>query len=536
MVSSTVKTDNAKSNYDFVVIGAGTAGCVVANRLSENPDVKVLVLEAGGGPDDIPDAVWTPSLWYTLLGSNIDWGYQSVPQPGLNGRVTNEPRGKLIGGSSNLYLMMHIRGHKSDFDNWAYNGAVGWSFEEVLPYFKKLEDREDKTSDLVSRGGPLHVNNAKLHDPNPTSKAFIDACLALGYPYTEDFDGPNMEGAGWHHVDIKDGKRHSMAAAYLIPAMSRSNVTVNTKAQVTRLLFEGKKCIGVEYIKDNQTQTVYIDREVIVCGGAIESPKILMLSGIGNPTHLREQMIPVVADVPGVGENFHNHVLTGVIYECSKPVPPGNQNLSESALFCKSEPGWVGPDLQLGLVHVPFNIIVGQGHPNSVSILPGVVRPLSRGWIRLASNNPLDKPLINPNYLGVDADTQRLIKAVKLSREIFATEPLAGWCKEELMPGPEVQTEAELEAFVRNTADSYHHQAGSCKMGLDSMAVVDPQLRVYGVEGVRVADASVMPFVQSGNCHTAIAMIGEKVSDMIKETHGLSPFIVNSQKLEASRS
>ncbi len=520
MVSMGVQGD-VESNYDFVVVGAGSAGCVVANRISENPNVKVLVIEAGGGPNKIPQAVWNPSIWYTLLGSEIDWGYQSVPQPGLNGRVTYEPRGKLVGGSSNLYIMMHIRGHKSDYDNWAYNGAIGWSFEDVLPYFKKSEDQEDKTSDLVGQGGAIHVDNAKLHDPNPTSKAFIDSCLALGYPYTDDFNGPDMEGVGWHHVDIKDGKRHSTAAAYLIPAMSRSNVTVSPNSQVKRLLFEGKKCIGVEYIQDGETKNVYTNHEVIVCAGAIESPKILMLSGIGNSAQLKEHGIPVVADIPGVGENFHNHVLTGVIYECSQPVPPGNQNLSESALFCKSEPGWVGSDLQIGFVHVPFNIIVGQGHPNSVSILPGVVRPLSRGWIRLASDNPLDKPLVNPNYLAVDSDAKRLVNAVKIARDIFATEPLAGWCKQELMPGPDVKTDAELENFVRNSADSYHHQAGSCKMGLDDMAVVDPQLRVHGVEGVRVADASVMPFVQSGNCHAGIVMIGEKVSDLIKKAHSL---------------
>jgi choline dehydrogenase len=529
MVSSKVK----RAKYDFVVIGAGSAGCVVANRLSENPDVSVLVLEAGGGKEQISQAVENPSLWYTLLGSDIDWKYQSVPQPGLKGRVTNEPRGKLIGGSSNLYLMMHIRGHRADFDNWAYQGAVGWSFADMLPYFKKLEDREDKTSNLLSQGGPLRVSNAKLHDPNPTSKAFIDACLALGYPYIEDFDGPDMEGVGWHHVDIKDGKRHSAAAAYLIPAMSRANLAVSKDSQVTRLLFEGKKCIGVEYLREGEIQTVYIDREVIVCGGAIESPKILMLSGIGNPVHLKEHDISVIAELPGVGENFHNHVLTGIIYECSQTVPPGKQNLSESALFCQSNPGWVGPDLQLGFVHVPFNIVIGQGHPNSVSILPGVVRPLSRGWIRLASDNPLDKPLINPNYLAVDADTQRLIQAVKIGREIFATQPLAGWCREELMPGKAVQSDTELEDFVRQSGDSYHHQAGSCKMGSDDMAVVDPQLRVYGVEGLRVADASVMPFVPSGNCHTAILAIAEKVSDIIKNAYGLedSPSIIKLKSI-----
>lgn len=507
------------STYDFIIVGTGSAGSVLANRLSENPAMRVLALEAGGS--DIPANVHNPSLWYTLMRSSVDWDYTSVPQPGLDGRVTHEPRGKIPGGSSNLYIMMHIRGHQSDYDNWAYNGCPGWAYQDILPYFQKLENQEDDTSPWAGKGGPLSVQNARLHEPNPTSAAFIEACRELGYPPTDDFNGPNMEGTGWHHVNIKDGKRHSTADAYLNPSLGRPNLTLSTGSQATRLLFDGKRCIGVEYSQNGEIKTATADREVIVCSGAIESPKLLLLSGIGNPAQLKEFGIPVVADVPGVGENFHNHILAGVINEASQPVPAPHQNLSESALFCKSDPGWVGPDLQIAFVHVPFNIIVGQGHPNSVSILPGVVRPLSRGWIRLASKNPLEKPLVNPNYLGVASDLERLVQGVKIGRKIFGTRAFSSWMKQELMPGPDVQTDEELRAFVRQTADSYHHQVGSCKMGLDSMAVVDPQLRVHGIEGLRVADASVMPFVPSGNCHTGILMIGEKVSDLIKNTYGL---------------
>ncbi len=507
------------NTYDFIIVGAGSAGSVLANRLSENPDIKVLVIEAGGS--EISQSVENPSVWYTLLGSDIDWKYQSIPQPALNGRQTNEPRGKIIGGSSQLYLMMHIRGHPSDFDNWAYSGCPGWAYKDILPYFKKLEDQEDDTSDLVGKGGPLRVANAKLHNPNPTSQAFIDACLELGFPYTEDFNGPNMEGVGWHHVNIKDGKRHSTAVAYLLPAVERQNVTLSTNSQTSRLLFEGKRCVGVEYSINGDIKTARAKHEIIVCEGALESPKLLMNSGIGNPAHLKEFGIHVIVDLPGVGENFHNHVLTGVIYEAKNPVPPGNQNLSEAALFYKSDPGWVGPDLQLGFVHVPFDIIIGQGTPNSISILPGLERPLSRGWIRLASNNPLDKPLINPNYLAVQSDLDRMVQATKLARDIFQTKAFSGWVDKELLPGPDTKSDDDMRAFVRQRADSYHHQVGSCKMGLDEMAVVDPQLRVYGVEGLRVADASVIPFVTSGNCHTAILMIAEKVSDLIKTAHDL---------------
>ncbi len=508
------------SEYNFIVVGAGAGGAAVANRLSENPNSQVLLLEAGGPA--IPDNVRVPYLWYTLFGSPIDWAYSSTPQPGLNNRQTYEPRGKIPGGSSNLYIMMHIRGHRSDYDNWAYNGAPGWAYDDVIPYFQKSEDQEDFTNPTAGHGGAISVINAKDHNPNPTSRAFIDACLELGFPYTEDFNGPNMEGTGWHHINIKDGKRHGANEAYIEPIAGRKNFTLSTNSYATRLLFEGNRCVGVEYVQDGQVKTARATGEVIVAGGALESPKLLMLSGIGPADHLKEVGVGVKVNLPGVGQNFHNHVLTGVIRECKQQVPPPNLNISESALFLKSEPGWVGPDLQIAFVHVPFDIIVGQGHPNSISILPGVVRPLSRGWIKLASSNPTDKPLVNPNYLGAASDRERLVQAVKLSRDIFASRAFSDWVGNELLPGPEYKTDADLNEFVTKRADSYHHQSGSCKMGLDEMAVVDPQLRVYGVEGLRVADASVFPVVPSGNCHAGILMIGEKCADMIKKDHGLS--------------
>jgi choline dehydrogenase len=508
--------------YDFIVVGIGSAGCVLANRLSENPKIKVLLLEAGPSqiPPEIENHIEIPALWPTLLGSAVDWGYRSVPQPGLSGRVTYEPRGKLPGGSSNLYVLMHIRGHPSDYDGWAAQGCAGWDYQSVLPYFQKLEDQEDNTGPWIGKGGPMPLLNAGLHHPNPTSAAFIEACRELSYPYTADFNGPQMEGAGWHHVNIRDGKRCSAREAYLFPALARPNVTLSSNSQATRLLFEGQRCVGVEYNQDGTLKTVRAEHETIVCAGALESPKLLLLSGIGNPVHLAEFNIPVVAALPGVGENFHNHVLTGVIQGTSKPVPPGNLNLSECALFYKSDPAQSGPDVQIAFVHVPFDIIVGQNHPNAVSILPGVVRPTSRGWIRLASGNPLDKPLVNPNYLATEADLQRLVDAVKLARTIFATKAFSAWAAAELLPGPAVATDEQVREFVRQRADSYHHQVGSCKMGREDMAVVDPHLRVRGLERLRVADASVMPVVPSGNCNAGILMIAEKCADLLKASYG----------------
>jgi choline dehydrogenase len=525
------------SEFDYIIVGAGTAGSVLAHRLTEDADARVLLVEAGG--EWIPTNVDAAPLWYTLLGSNVDWGYQSVAQPGLGGRITNEPRGRMPGGSSNLYMMMHVRGHSSDFDNWCYQGAAGWSHKDLLPYFKKLERQEDPVDLWTGTDGPQVITNAGRHDPNPLSRTFIEACVQLGYPEVADFNGPQMLGAGWHHINVENGRRCGALTAFLEPALSRPNLIFRTNAQAMKLVFENQRCVGVTYRQEAPTQptpesrrvgrgdqdygaqlgvqTARAAHEVIVCAGAIESPKLLLLSGIGDAEQLRRFDIPLVADVPGVGENFHNHVLVGLIAETIDPVEPGRQNLSESALFTTSQPGMLAPDLQLGFVHVPFDIIVGRQHPNAVSILPGVVRPNSRGWVRLASADPFTKPAVNPNYLEDRADITRMIQAVKLSRDIFAAPAFKELLKGELRPGPAVQTDVELESFIRSRADSYHHQVGSCRMGIDNQAVVDPRLRVYGVTGLRVVDASVIPAVPSANCHAAIAAIAERGTDLIKE-------------------
>ncbi|MEU2828846.1 GMC oxidoreductase [Streptomyces lavendulae] len=520
-----------KEEFDYVVVGAGTAGSVLANRLTEDPGVRVLVLEAGSGR--IPTEVDDPTAWPGLLGSRIDWRYRSVPQPGLDGRVTREPRGRAPGGSSNLYLMMHVRGHPSDYDNWAYQGAAGWAYDDVRPYFERL--------------ATLSSGHAGRNEPNPASQAFLDACAELGHERVADFNAGNaggagaaggagtMNGAGWHRLDIADGRRRGALAAYLEPALHRPNLTLRTNAQATALLMSGDTCIGVEYLQRPErgdtegralcgtpgselrqgVHQVCAAREVIVTSGAIESPKLLLLSGIGNPDHLRGHGIEVTAALPGVGENFHNHVLTAVMTESRTPVPAPRQNFSESALFAASAPGLPGPDLQLAFVHAPFDATVGQEYPDTVSILPGVVRPASRGWVRLSHADALRRPLVNPNYLGDRSDLERLVQGVELAREITATSAFSSWNKQELWPGPAVTAREDLRAFVRHTADSYHHHAGSCRMGTDDLAVVDPQLRVHGLRGLRVVDASVMPTLPSGNCHSAVLMIAERAAVLI---------------------
>ncbi len=505
-------------SYDYVVVGAGTAGCAVAARLSEDADVTVAVIEAGSRnvPPDVRENIAIPWHWALVQQSSVDYGYESVPQAHLGGRRVPEPRGRLPGGTSALYILMHIRGHRSDFDAWAYQGCPGWGYDDVLPYFQKSEDQEDETSPVAGHGGPLSVMAVRLHNPNPASQAFYDACRELGFPESPDFNGPQMEGVGWHHLNIRDGKRHDMATAYLYPALqSRQNVTLVDAAQATRLTFQGRRCNGVEVIRTGESIRIGAGREVVVCAGAIDSPKLLMLSGIGDGGKLAAFGIPVLQHLPGVGENFHNHVLMPVISVASQRIPDPTMAMSEAALFYKSEPGWPGPDIQMGFVHGDPRQVTNPDRPSVMVMLPGVVRPLSRGSLRLGGPDPRTPPLIDPNYLGCEADLTRLTNAVRMARRINATRALGAWVQTEVVPGPDFPDE-RLEDAVRQFAESYHHQAGSCRMGMDAFAVTDPTLKVHGIAGLRVADASVMPAVVSGNCHAAIVMIGEKVADMIK--------------------
>lgn len=521
--------------YDYVVVGGGTAASVVAARLTELEGATVVMLEAGG--PDINDAVQDPARWNEVLLTDLDWAYMTEPQPGLGGRRVYAASGRGLGGTSNLYHMMHTRGRAADYDDWAYQGAAGWGAEDVLPYLRKLENQQDDTNPSAGRDGPITVVSAE-NTGNPVSQTFLDACTELGYPRLDDFNAAGATfGAGWHHVDIRDGKRCGVRAGYLEPALPRQNLTVRTGALVSALTFDGNRCSGVTYQQDGQTHAVRATREVVVCAGAIQSPKLLMLSGIGDPEHLREVGVPVRVDLPGVGRNFHDHPLTiGPIGYLSTPGADPRGQVTEVGLFWGSAPGLIVPDLEICLVHrAPFgdqffaNVIkrVETGEPlppvqqlvdpRIVLSLPGLVRPLSRGWVKLAGPDPAAYPRINPNYFGERADLDRMTAMVRMARDIYATKAFTdGWQLAELAPGPKVTSDPELAAWVTENVGSYYHFAGSCKMGVDRMAVVDPQLRVHGVDGLRVADASIMPAVTSTNPHTTVVMIGERAADFIK--------------------
>jgi choline dehydrogenase len=519
--------------YDYVVVGGGTAACVLANRLTEQGDVTVVMLEAGGA--EAGDAVGNPARWNEVLLTDLDWAYMTEPQPGLGGRRVYSASGRGLGGGSNLYHMMHTRGRPADYDDWAREGATGWAYRDVLPYLQKLEDQRDDTNPTAGRGGPITVVNAK-DTGNAISRTFIDACVELGYPELDDLNAGTF-GAGWHHVDIRDGRRCGVRVGYLEPALGRPHLTTRTGALVTSLDFDGNRCVGATYVHDGLSQQVRAGREVIVCAGAIQSPKLLMLSGIGDPEHLREVGVPVRVDLPGVGRNFHDHPLTiGPIGYLSKPGAEPRGQVTEVGLFWGSQPGLEVPDLEICLVHrAPFGdqffasvikrVETGEAlapvaqlvDPRVVLSLPGLVRPLSRGWVKLAGTDPAAYPRINPNYFGDRTDLDRMTMMVRMARDIYATKAFAdGWQLSEVAPGPQVTSDKDLTTWVVGNVGSYYHFAGSCRMGTDELAVVDPQLRVRGVDGLRVADASVMPAVTSTNPHTTVVMIGERAADLVK--------------------
>ncbi|KAB8315407.1 choline dehydrogenase [Tolypothrix campylonemoides VB511288] len=503
--------------YDYIVIGAGSAGCVVANRLTQDSDTTVLLLEAGN-PDTKPE-IHIPAECVNLLGTEVDWGYFTEPEPYLNNRKIFSSRGKVLGGSSSINFMFYVRGNRHDYDHWQELGNPGWSYQDVLPYFKKSENQQRGASDFHGVNGELSVTDPI--SPSVVSQRFIDAAMALGYDYNPDFNGIQQEGAGLYQLTVKDGKRHSAAAAFLVPILQRPNLTVTTGALVTRLLFEGTRAVGVEYLHEGMLHQVRVNREVILSAGTFDSPKLLMLSGIGDAAQLEALGISVVVNLPGVGQNLQDHLFIPVPYQATQDLHlASTSSVGEAGLFLHSEGNSeVAPDLQFFFGPA---VLAPPGYAHSGSGFTGVIslnRLQNVGSVSLRSSDPKEPPMFRMNYLQSETDVQKVVAAIKLMRQLFHTSFFDEFRGAEIAPGADVTSDEALEAYIRNNGGTMWHPVGTCKMGTDPMAVVDPELRVHGVEGLRVVDASIMPTITTGNTNAPTIMIGEKGADFIKAGH-----------------
>lgn len=525
-------------DFDYIIVGAGSAGCVLANRLTEDEGVRVLVLEAG--PQDNSIFIHMPSAFaYPLAGTKYNWWYDSEPEPYLDNRRMYCPRGRVVGGSSSINGMIYIRGHAFDYDAWArHQGLQDWSYFNCLPYFKKAETRLKGGDKYRGNSGPLYVTTAPC--TNPLYDTFIEAGRQAGYPVTEDMNGYQQEGLGRMDMTVYKGRRWSAAQAFLRPAQKRGGVELKAKTLVTRILFEGRRAVGVEFSHGGNLQSARATREVIVSGGAINSPQILMLSGIGNADELKKHGIPVVQDLPGVGENLQDHIEAYVQYECTKPVSIysannplaklkigiewlltgkglGATNHFESGGFIRSDAGVLHPDLQYHFFPMAISYdgtSAAKGHGFQAHI--GPMRPTSRGYVKLKSADPREYPRVLFNYMQTEQDRKEMRAGIRLTREIFSQQAFDQYRGAELAPGPSETSDAAIDAFIRAKAESAYHPSCSCRMGTDEMAVVDGTGKVYGVEALRVVDASIMPDVVSGNLNVPTIMMAEKLADAIR--------------------
>ncbi|MBZ5855505.1 GMC family oxidoreductase [Flavihumibacter profundi] len=533
--------ESNRERFDYIIIGAGSAGCVLANRLSENPANKVLLLEAGG-PDKKME-IGIPAAYGNLHRSEVDWGFSTEPQSHINNRRIYLPRGKTLGGCSSTNAMAYVRGNHADYDEWESLGNKGWGYKDVLPYFKKSEHNEDITNDYHGKDGALNITFAKYFQ-TPFAHAFVDACIELGIPENNDYNGAKQEGAGLFQFSIKNGKRHSTATAFLKPVLNRTNLTVITKAMVKEILIDGNRATGLEYItSNNNSRKVYASKEIILSAGAFQSPQLLMLSGIGDAETLKRQGITIKKELPGVGKNLQDHLfffVSGISKQqegFNHHLKPLNQ-VADLVKYMVSHKGVLTcSPLEavafLGIngdsnVNLQFHFVplhVGNDYKADVynpatypkrdgfSILPTLIKPKSRGYIGLKSAYPGDAPLIQPNFLSEEDDLKTLVAGAKKALEVLNANAFSPYLHS--ISAPMDQSEAGIIEHIKKSVETVYHPVGTCKMGNDTMSVVDDQLQVHGIEGLRVADASIMPTIVAGNTNAAVIMIAEKAADIL---------------------
>jgi choline dehydrogenase-like flavoprotein len=522
---------------DFIVVGAGSAGCTIAARLSEDPATRVLLLEAGG--EDTNRWIHIPlGFGKTFADPSVNWCFETEPDAGAAGRKVFWPRGKVLGGSSSINGMVYIRGQAEDFDHWRQLGNTGWSFDDVLPYFKRAEHQVRGNDDFHGTGGPLCVSDVERH---PIAEAFIESAMALGFQRNDDFNGASQDGVGYHQTTTRKGRRCSTAVGYLNPVRQRGNLQIATHAQSEKIIVEGRRAVGVQYRQGGIVKTARARREIILSAGAIGSPHLLLLSGIGPAAQLAQHGIAVVQDLPGVGQNLQDHYSAPIKLKAKLPVTVNDVMLSNikklkvgiqyytmrtgplamisspAALFARTRPELATSDVQCSIS--PFSADRPQDGLHKFSgftMIAYQLRPESRGQIRLKSVNPADPPAMIPNYLSDPVDQQTIVDGLKLCRRILAHSTMQQYIAEEFQPGVTVQTDIQLLDYARQRGGTVYHPTSTCKMGVDAMAVVDPELKVIGIEGLRVADASVMPTVISGNTNAAAIMIGEKLADIVR--------------------
>ncbi len=527
--------------FDYIVVGAGSAGAVLASRLSEDPTTKVLLLEAG--PADRSFWIHLPiGYGKTMWSKKYNWCFHTDPDPNMNGRRIYWPRGKTLGGSSSINGLIYIRGQAEDYDHWATLGNDGWSFKDVLPYFIKSETNQRGASSYHGGSGPLRVSD--IGSRNPLIEAFIGGAQQIGVPRTDDFNGERQEGAGYYQLTTWKGWRWSTAKGYLKPARQRSNLIVECNAQATGLVLEGKRAVGVRYRQGGDMKEARCNREVLLCAGAIQSPQLLQLSGIGPAPLLQKFGIPVVHELPGVGENLQDHLQIRLTFECTQPTTNdqlnslvGQAKLGLQWLLYRSGPLAVGinqggcfmralpeeaetPDIQFHVATLSADMAGGKVHPFSgMTLSVCQLRPESRGHIRIRSTDPFEPPEMQPNYLATDLDRRTNVAAVKAARAIAASPSMKDMIKREVKPGPDANDDAALLEYCRNNGATIFHPSGTCAMGLDPVAgaVVDARLRVHGMQGLRVIDCSAMPTLVSGNTNAPAVMMAEKAVDMIRE-------------------